>query len=70
MVKRFKTPIEEDINKVHSREAYCQQMEVQTVASQMAKEFNSELRRLVTSAASLGVTCKVQYNIYCIALKY
>lgn len=44
-MKRFKTPLGYDVNKVHAKEAYLEQMEVQTVAAYMAQEFNEELAR-------------------------
>ncbi|KAG0605400.1 hypothetical protein M758_9G056100 [Ceratodon purpureus] len=45
VVKRFKTPLGQDVNKVHAPEAYLEQMEVQTVAAYMAEQFNLELAR-------------------------
>ena len=48
VVKRFKTPLGQDVNKVHAPEAYLEQMEVQTVAAYMAEQFNLELARYCT----------------------
>lgn len=45
VVKRFKDLVGEDASKNHTNEAYCQQMEVQTVASFMAQLFNAELEK-------------------------
>lgn len=40
VVKRFKTPLGTDVRAVHNKDKYVAQMEVQSVAAQMAKEFN------------------------------
>ena len=58
MVKRFKTPFGQDVNKVHAQEAYLEQMEVQTVAAFMAEKFNSELARYnIVPVAATYVNC-------------
>jgi hypothetical protein len=41
VVKRFKTALNKDVREVHKRDRYLAQMEVQSVAAQMAEEFNS-----------------------------
>lgn len=43
VVKRFKTYFGEDVNQTHAKEAYFEQMEVQTVAAKLAEQFNKEL---------------------------
>ncbi len=40
VVKRFKTALNKDVREVHKRDRYLAQMEVQSVAAQMAEEFN------------------------------
>jgi hypothetical protein len=41
VVKRFKTALNKDVREVHKRDRYLAQMEVQSVAAQMAEEFNN-----------------------------
>jgi len=45
VVKRFKVLVGEDVSKVHTMDAYCEQMEVQTIAAFMAEHFNQELKK-------------------------
>jgi hypothetical protein len=45
VVKRFKETLGQDVRQIHMKEAYFEQMEVQTVAAKMAEEFNNELQR-------------------------
>ncbi|CAM6099572.1 unnamed protein product [Calypogeia fissa] len=40
VVKRFKATLGQDVKVLHAKEAYFEQMEVQTVAAKMAVEFN------------------------------
>lgn len=41
VVKRFKTPLNKDVREIHKKDRYLAQMEVQSVAQQMANEFNN-----------------------------
>jgi len=45
VVKRFKELLGEHASKVHTMEAYCEQMEVQTIAAFMGEHFNEELKK-------------------------
>ncbi|KAL3692238.1 hypothetical protein R1sor_005889 [Riccia sorocarpa] len=46
VVKRFRTELTKSEKSQHSKERYLQQMEVQTVARQLAKNFNSRISQL------------------------